>query len=86
MLQIGYEDFVFATDSVLLAPSRTPPEAVDWLERETLKVLSTPDMKAKLYQAGFQVRPKGAKDAWARVTKEIELYKTTIEQANIKRM
>jgi hypothetical protein len=37
-------------------------------------------MKEKLYKTGFQVRPKGAKDAWARVTKEIEMFKGIIEQ------
>ena len=86
MVEAGYEDFVFATDTVLLAPSRTPPEAINWLERETLKVLSTPDMKEKLYKTGFQVRPKGAKDAWARVTKEIEMFKGIIEQAGIQKL
>ena len=86
MVQAGYKDFVFATDTVLLAPSQTPPEAVNWLERETLKILSTPDMKEKLYKTGFQVRPKGAKDAWARVTKEIEMFKGIIEQAGIKKL
>jgi hypothetical protein len=43
-------------------------------------------MKEKLYNAGFQVRPKGAKDAWTRVTKEIEIFKTIIEQAGIKKL
>jgi tripartite-type tricarboxylate transporter receptor subunit TctC len=86
MGEAGYKDFVFATDTVLLAPAKTPPDIVAWLEAETLKVLATPDMKEKLYQTGFQVRPKGAKDAWARLTKEIELYKSIIEQAGIKKM
>jgi tripartite-type tricarboxylate transporter receptor subunit TctC len=86
MAEAGYKDFVFATDTVLLAPAKTPPDIVAWLERETLKVLGTPEMKDKLYQTGFQVRPKGAKDAWARVTREIELYKDIIEQAGIKKM
>jgi tripartite-type tricarboxylate transporter receptor subunit TctC len=84
--QVGYKDFVFATDTVLLAPSQTPAEAVNWLERETLTILSTPDMKEKLYKTGFQVRPKGAKDAWARVTEEIEMFKAIIEQASIKKL
>jgi len=86
MEEQGYRDFVFATDTVLLAPAKTPREIVVWLEQETLKVLGTPEMKERLYQTGFQVRPKGAKDAWARLTKEIELYKNIIEQAGIKRM
>jgi hypothetical protein len=46
----------------------------------------TPEMKDKLYQQGFQVRPKGAKDEWARVTKEIVLFKDIIEQAGIKKL
>jgi tripartite-type tricarboxylate transporter receptor subunit TctC len=86
MQEAGYQDFVFATDTVLLAPAKTPPAIVAWLEQETLKVLRTPEMKAKLYQTGFQVRPKGANDAWARVTKEMDLYKSIIEQAGIKKM
>jgi tripartite-type tricarboxylate transporter receptor subunit TctC len=86
MEEQGYQDFLFATDTVLLAPAKTPGAIVDWLEQETLKVLGTPEMKERLYQTGFQVRPKGAKDAWTRLTKEIELYKTIIAQAGIKKM
>ena len=86
MQEAGYKDFVFAVDCVLLAPAKTPPEAVKWLETETLKVLGTPEMKEKLYKAGFQVRPKGAKDAWARVTKEIDVFKGIIEQAGIQKL
>jgi tripartite-type tricarboxylate transporter receptor subunit TctC len=86
MAEAGYPDFVFATDTVLLAPAKTPPEAVKWLEQETLKVLSTPEMKDRLYKAGFQVRPKGADAAWARVTKEIGMFKDIIDKAHIKKM
>ena len=86
MQEQGYKDFVFATDTVLLAPAKTPPEIVKWLEQETLKVLATPEMKEKLFKAGFQVRPKGADAAWARVTKEIGLFKTVLDQAGIPKL
>ena len=86
MAEAGYKDFVLAVDTVMLAPAKTPPEAIKWLETETLKVLSTPEMKDKLFKAGFQVRPKGAKDAWARVTKEMEMFKGIIEQAGMKKL
>ena len=86
MQESGYKDFVFATDCVLLAPAKTPPDAIKWLEAETLNILSTPDMKEKLYKAGFQVRAKGAKDAWTRVTKEIDLFKGIINQAGIPKL
>ena len=86
MQEAGYKDFVFATDTVLLAPAKTPPANVKWLESETLKVLKTPEMKDKLFQAGFLVRAKGADAAWARVTKEIDLFKQVIDQASIKKL
>jgi tripartite-type tricarboxylate transporter receptor subunit TctC len=86
MVESGYEDFVFAVDCVLLAPAKTPPANIKWLEAETLNVLSTPDMKEKLFKAGFLARPQGAEAAWARVTKEIEAFKRIIDQAGIQKL
>jgi tripartite-type tricarboxylate transporter receptor subunit TctC len=86
MEEAGYKDFVFATDTVLLAPAKTPPEIVKWLETETLKILATPEMKEKLFKAGFLVRPKGGDAAWARVMKEIDVYKSVIDQAGIPKL
>jgi tripartite-type tricarboxylate transporter receptor subunit TctC len=70
----------------LLAPAKTPPAIVKWLEAATLKVLVTPEMKNKFFQAGFFVRAKGADAAWARVTKEIGVFKSIIDQAGIKKL
>ena len=86
MEEAGYKDFALAVDCVLLAPAKTPPANVKWLETETLKVLSTPEMKDRLYKSGFLVRPQGAAAAWARVTKEIVMFKQIINQAGIKQM
>ena len=86
MVQEGFKDFVFATDTVFLAPAKTPPEAVKWMETETLKILGTPDMKEKLYKAGFQVRPKGADAAWQRVMKEVAQFRDVINQAGIQKL
>jgi tripartite-type tricarboxylate transporter receptor subunit TctC len=86
MAEAGYNDFVFAVDALLMAPAKTPPANVKWLETETLKVLVTPELKDKFYQAGFFVRAKGADAAWARVSKEIGLFKDIIDQAGIKKL
>ena len=86
MQESGYKDFVFATDTVLLAPAKTPPEIVKWLETETLKALGTAEMKDKLFKAGFQVRSKGAKDAWARVMKEVDIFKDVIDKSGMKKL
>ena len=86
MEEVGYKNFVFGVDCALLAPAKTPPEAVKWLETETLKVLKTPEMKERLYKSGFLVRPQGADAVWARAIKEIAAFKDIIETAHIKQM
>jgi hypothetical protein len=45
-----------------------------------------PEMKDKLFQGGFLVRPQGADAAWARVTKEITTFKQIIDQAGIAKL
>jgi tripartite-type tricarboxylate transporter receptor subunit TctC len=86
MVEQGYKDFVFATDMALLAPSKAPPEAVKWLETETVKALSTPQMKEKLFKSGFLVRAKGSKECWARMTHEMDVYKGIIDGAHIAKL
>jgi hypothetical protein len=43
-------------------------------------------MKDKLYKQGFLVRPKGAKEEWARVVKEIDMFKDIIDKAGIPKL
>ncbi len=86
MAEAGYNDFVLAVDLALLAPAKTPPEAIKWVETETLKILNEPATKEKLFNAGFEVRPKGAAAAWERVSKEITMFKTILEQAGIPKL
>lgn len=86
MQEAGYKDFMFPTDMVMLAPAKTPAAVIGWLEAEIGKVLKSPEMKEKMFKAGFQVNPKGAKAAWTRVTKEIDLFDGIIKQAKIAKM
>jgi tripartite-type tricarboxylate transporter receptor subunit TctC len=86
MAEAGYKDFVIAVDMALLAPAKTPPEAIKWVETETLKILNDPATKQKLFNSGFEVRPKGAAAAWDRVTKEVDMFRNIIEQAKIAKL
>jgi len=86
MVEAGYKDFVFAVDCAFLAPAKTPPAAVKWMETETLKVLRTKDIQDKLHKAGFIVRAQGADACWKRVQKEIVLFRDIIETAHIKKI
>jgi tripartite-type tricarboxylate transporter receptor subunit TctC len=86
MVEAGYKNFVFGVDCALLAPAKTPPAAVKWLEAETLKVLKTKEIQDKLHKAGFLVRAQGADACWKRVNSEITLFADIIEKAHIKKM
>jgi tripartite-type tricarboxylate transporter receptor subunit TctC len=86
MLEAGYRDFVFETYTALLAPARTPPEIVAWLERESLKILQRPDMRDKLVKSGFEVQAKDGKAHMARVAREVPMFRDVIAKAGIQKL
>jgi tripartite-type tricarboxylate transporter receptor subunit TctC len=86
MVEEGFKDFVFATDTSVMAPAKTPPEFVAWVEKEILAVLATPEMKDKLFKSGFKVRAKGSKAAFARMDHEISVFRDVIETAKIQKL
>jgi tripartite-type tricarboxylate transporter receptor subunit TctC len=86
MIESGYPDFVFDTYCALMAPAKTPPETVAWLEKQALAVLAKPDMRAKLTNAGFEVTALDGKGHAARIAREVPMFKDIIVQANIKRL
>src|SRR2546421_902848 len=61
MLEAGYPDFVFDTYTALMAPAKTPPEIVGRLEKVALDILSKPDMRQRLTQAGVEGTSKDGK-------------------------
>ncbi len=86
MTEAGYKNFVFGVDCALLAPAKTPPEAVKWLETETVKVMQMKEIQDKLHKAGFVIHGKGADACWKRVTNEIVLFRDIIEKAKIAKL
>jgi tripartite-type tricarboxylate transporter receptor subunit TctC len=85
-VEAGYNDFVFATYTALMAPARTPPEIVAQLEKTSLDILHRTDMSQRLLQQGFEVQAKDGKQHMARVTKEVAMFREIIAQAGIKQM
>jgi tripartite-type tricarboxylate transporter receptor subunit TctC len=83
MVEAGYKDFVFETYTSLMAPARTPPETVTWLENESLKVLQRQELRSKLVEAGFEVQAKDGKTHMERVAREVPMYAEIIASANI---
>jgi tripartite-type tricarboxylate transporter receptor subunit TctC len=86
MQEEGFKDFVFATDTALLAPASTPSEIVRRLEKETLAILGRPDIREKLLKAGFQVHATDGKTCLERLAKEMTMFRDIIIQAGIKKL
>jgi len=86
MLEAGYPDFVFDTYTALMAPAKTPPEIVGRLEKAALDILSKPDMRQRLTQAGFEVTAKDGKAHMQRLAKEVPMFSDIIAQAGIKKL
>jgi tripartite-type tricarboxylate transporter receptor subunit TctC len=86
MLEAGYPDFVFDTYTALMAPAKTPPEIVGRLEKVALDILSKPDMRQRLTQAGFEVTAKDGKAHMQRLAKEVPMFSDIIAQAGIKKL
>lgn len=55
MKEQGFGNLEFGSWFGIVAPARTPPEVVARLNADILKVLQSPDGRAKLQEAGFRV-------------------------------
>jgi tripartite-type tricarboxylate transporter receptor subunit TctC len=86
MGEAGYKDFVFDTFCALVAPAKTPPEAVAKLEKVTLDILKRPDMQKKLTESGFQITALDGKGHAARIAREVPMFKDVIAKAGIKKL
>ena len=86
MLESGYPDFVFETYTALMAPAKTPPDAVSKLEQMALDILRRPEMREKLTQSGFEVTAKSGKEHAARIAREVPMYRDIIVHAGIKKL
>jgi len=84
MIESGYDDFVFDTYTAMMAPARTPPEAVALLEKEVLAALAKPELRKRLTDAGFEVTARNGEGHMARIRKEVPMFKKIIAEAGIR--
>ena len=77
---------MFDTYTALMAPAKTPPEIVSRLEKVALGILSKPDMRQRLTEAGFEVTAKDGKAHMQRLVKEVPMFRDIIAQAGIKKL
>ena len=68
----------------LLAPGGTPPEIVDRLHREIVKVVAMPNVRARLSALGFEPIGSTPKQFAERIRSEIDKWAKVIRAAGIK--
>jgi tripartite-type tricarboxylate transporter receptor subunit TctC len=68
----------------LLAPGGTPPEIVERLNRETVKAVAMPDVRARLLALGFEPIGSTPKEFAGRIRSEIDKWAKVIRAAGIK--
>jgi tripartite-type tricarboxylate transporter receptor subunit TctC len=68
----------------LLVPGGTPPEIVERLNRETVKVVAMPDVRARLSALGFEPIGSTPKQFAERIRWEIDKWAKVIRAAGIK--
>jgi tripartite-type tricarboxylate transporter receptor subunit TctC len=68
----------------LLAPAETPRAIIDKLNAETVRVLQTPDFKAKLIEQGAESVPSSAEEFSALIQAEITKWADVIRSSGVR--
>jgi tripartite-type tricarboxylate transporter receptor subunit TctC len=80
----GYPGFEATNWYAFVAPGKTPKEILDFWNRELVRVLSDPAVKAELAKHGLEPQP-GTREELARyIDTETEKWGKVVRQANIK--
>jgi tripartite-type tricarboxylate transporter receptor subunit TctC len=68
----------------LLAPAGTPPEIVNLLHGEVIKIVALPDVQKRLDELGFEVVANSPSEFAAQIKTELEKWAKVIRDAKIK--
>jgi len=81
--EIGIKGQAAETMTGVFVPAGTPKAIVDLLQKEIATIVNTPDIKAKLLQAGVEAEGNSSADFSAYVKAEIAKWRKVIEDAKI---
>jgi tripartite-type tricarboxylate transporter receptor subunit TctC len=76
---------VYAAWNGMMAPARTPPEAITWLHREIVKAVASPDVNEKLSGLGYEPKTNSSPQEFAaQVAADLDRFGKIIKEANIR--
>jgi len=79
----GYPGFDATNWYAFVAPGKTPVEILDFWNREIVKVLNDPQIKAELIKHGFDPTPSTRDELANYVTRESDKWGTVVREAKI---
>jgi tripartite-type tricarboxylate transporter receptor subunit TctC len=80
----GYPGFEATNWYAFVAPGKTPPEILDYWNRELVKALNDPTVNAELAKHGLEPMPGTRAELARYIDKETETWGKVVRQANIK--
>jgi tripartite-type tricarboxylate transporter receptor subunit TctC len=80
----GYPGFEATNWYAFVAPGKTPKEILDYWNRELVKVLNDPGVRAELAKHGLEPMPGGREELARYIEKENETWGKVVRQADIK--
>ncbi len=84
MAEAGYPQIEGDSWVGVLVPAGTPKEIIALLNREIVRILALPDVKARLMELGYDLVGSPPAEFATRITTEIETWGKVIRAANIK--
>ena len=82
--ELGFASLEFEGWNGLLAPAKTPKEIIAKLNRETVKALTTPDVKERLIAQGFEVRTSTPEEFDAYIKSEYTKWAKIVKASGAK--
>ena len=82
--EAGLADFEVSSMFGIAVPTGTPRPVIDRLNAELVKVLETPEVKAKLLEQGAYAEHTTPEQAAARLAEEVAKWAKVIKDANVK--
>jgi tripartite-type tricarboxylate transporter receptor subunit TctC len=86
MVESGIQGQESETMQGILVPAGTPPAIVDLLNREIVKVMQLPDVKAKCLELGFDVVADSPQAFAVYIKQDIEKWNRVINDAKIQKI
>jgi tripartite-type tricarboxylate transporter receptor subunit TctC len=80
----GLEDFGVVAWMGLFGPANLPPDIVEWLSADLVKIVTAKDMEERMVAMGTEPAPAGAKEFDAFVKSQLRVWERQIKIAGVK--